>query len=238
MHDGNSDGDYDDTGEKTLLTGLATSLWRSTAERQDAEFYNGWMYFTTGDQWVTTHFITRITGTPSISGNIVADRNVWPTTPPAAYGPQYLTLGDPDNDGLTDIYAHMGSTQNGAYHYALGHWEDDGDGALTAAEFIDSIALGNNARDVQLVTSGGHSMIVYLDNNMVVKYVNLMDNGSFDAEMGTLFTTGLTPSDNNYVYLKMDQVGGGSTEIPEPATLLLVGTGALGILGYIRRRSL
>jgi hypothetical protein len=240
LHDGNSDGDYNDAGENTEMIGLSTGLWRMSVQRQDAEFYNGWVYFTTGDQWVNTHFISRFQATPSITGNIVAGHDVF-TTVEASYGPSFLTVGDPNANGLTDIYAHYGNTDGGVNRYRLGHWEDaDSNGILTSGELLESISLGNDARDVQLVTSDGHSMIIYLDKNMTVKYVNLLDNGSIDTvnpEVDTLFTTGLTPGDNNFVYLKMDQVSG-STEVPEPATLLLVGTGALSALGYIRRRKM
>ena len=38
--------------------------------------------------------------------------------------------------------------------------------------------------------------------------------------------------------LRITSSAGGEPPIPEPATLLLVGTGALGLLGYIRRRML
>ncbi len=234
LHDGNTDGDYNDAGEKTPL-GMPGTLWGGN-QYNDAEFFGGWMYFVAGDTRNPPYFISRLRPTPTDNNNIAVARTSWPGWPhglgdPWVDGGDYLAVGDPDKDGKRDIYAHMGLTASTTIRYVLGHWEDaNADGFFSAAEMIDNIALANNARDVELVTDGIHSMIVYIDSACTVRYVSLLDNGLIGGGTGTLFALGLTPSNNTFIHLKMDQA------IPEPATMTLLAAGAcMGLLARARR---
>jgi hypothetical protein len=60
------------------------------------------------------------------------------------------------------------------------------------------------------------------------------------GDNGLVATDGMVISQSGYLtgrYFELD-ANPGVEEIPEPATLLLVGTGALGVIGYMRRRKM
>ena len=239
LHDGNSDGDYKDAGEMTALS-QPVSLWAGGGSHyQDAEFYNGWMYFTTGATRTPGYFVSRLHALPSDDCSVALQRLSFPGFPsvgdPWSDGPSYLAAGDPNKNGKVEIYAHLGASGDPVASGFIGHWEDaDGDGVMTAAEMIDKFSVGSSARDLELVTDGTHWMLLYINSSAQVRYINLTDNGMLAAETGTLFTTGLAPSNSDFIHLKMDQT---LAAIPEPATMTLLAAGAgAGLLGRARRR--
>jgi hypothetical protein len=76
----------------------------------------------------------------------------------------------------------------------------------------------------------------------------LAGNSNGNADGSAIFI-GFTSSSNNIAFLNfnvIDQFGGdslaidtlqiGSSAVPEPGTLLLLGSGLLGAVGYTRRR--
>ncbi|KPK97563.1 MAG: hypothetical protein AMK75_07450 [Planctomycetes bacterium SM23_65] len=154
------------------------------------------------------------------------DRDGW------AEGDMYLWVGDPNANGHADVFFTLGLTENTTYRHSIFHYEDlDDNGYFEASEFVEQMVFGsgNRPRDVLGVTDLDKWMLVFVNSNRDLQYVNLLDNGSMD-ETGSLGKQ-LGPFNTGGLYIMMDQ-----TQIPEPGTLLFVGTGVLAALGYLRRR--
>ncbi|HUW57217.1 MAG TPA: PEP-CTERM sorting domain-containing protein [Planctomycetota bacterium] len=119
---------------------------------------------------------------------------------------------------------------------------DDGDGMDNdIGEIAYLLNVNGQVEDIEFVDAGNDKFLIVMDqyvgwsgahgNYAGVYALELDNNGQYVAGTKTMLFT------ENDEWDLFDT--GQSIEfdmIPEPATLLLVGTGALGVLGYLRRR--
>ena len=156
-----------------------------------------------------------------------------------AEGDQYLWAGDPDGDWHTDVYFTNAGSSVGNCVRRIWHFEDaDDNGYLEMSEYAESFQVSESdySRDLVGVTDGDKWMLVFADSDRHLRYINLLDNGSMDETGFLLDGVGARVLLDSFgtsggQYIMMDQ-----TPIPEPTTLLLLGTGTLTALGYLRRR--
>ena len=93
-----------------------------------------------------------------------------------------------------------------------------------------------NWMDIELIHDAQGNMVIVGTRSSTpdtITFVPLYDNGTYDGS-GIAYISGGTDWDLGAVQqmeIKID-----AAVVPEPGTLLLVGTGVLGVLGYIRRR--
>ncbi len=116
-----------------------------------------------------------------------------------------------------------------------------GGGAITTADWTTGNAVSFPAYD----------SFISVSVNITALMMDLYDNGGVGTPVNAGFaldvplhtggwSTGIATSENDLAYrpaLEMTYHYAG-TATPEPATLLLMGTGALGVMGYIRRRKM
>ena len=125
--------------------------------------------------------------------------------------------------GNLDIIA---GTLNPATFYVVFHGGIDNE---DLAQQIDA----NNADLKKVHIEAGSSTYVKLMSDLTV-------SGALDIDAGCkLFLNGFTLTAEGQTITgstAWDQGEIVAAAIPEPATLLLIGTGALGVLGYVRRR--
>ena len=218
------------TGDGSYDTAEAVTVNDSPPHQrtQDAHMWGGVAYSIGKNAWDGP-----LLGASSMTDNVNTAYNWYDDHDSYAEADFYLWVGDPNNNGHADVFFNVPGAGNSTYTRSIFHYEDMDDNAyFEASEFVDQWQMsgGESPRDIVGVTDGsGAWMLVVVDDDRDLWYVNLLDNGVMD-EKGTLgvqldaFITGGQ-------YIMMDQ-----TQIPEPATLLVVGTGALAILGYVRRR--
>ena len=169
-----------------------------------------------------------------------------------------IAVGDTDGDGRTDVYALTTDPQLTAHNLGtivrLADLDGDGNVDCSTTDLCqivyDSLTLTGTENDIpnygysdlELVQdpATGQWTLLFLQRGTTaatgrIVALTLSDNGAFagGADNFKVIADGLNAANFALYGLEFDA---DPAAIPEPATLLLMGTGALGVLGYIRRR--
>jgi len=223
------------------------TIWTYSAYGQGFNFsrYTG-NYTTTGHSWTgPTSFYD-----PKVPGSVSA------YTPSGGHA-----VGDTDGDGNTDLYficTSQTSSPSIIRLASLGGTEhiDNSDDICKVIYDDDTLAGSENdigSGDVELVkdpTTGKWTLLIldggssWSATDARILAIELGSNGDFSGASDgvVVVATGIEtggPTGGNFscqypgMEFDADPAGG---VIPEPGTLLLIGTGVLGLVGYIRRR--
>ena len=176
----------------------------------------------------------------------------------------HVTAGDTDGNGVPDVYIHGGFDDDSSLWHLQdlngdGDWLDANEGVLVGG----GASMGDNysvARDIELVDCGDGkwNLLKYANgsdwaNAWEELYIfGLNSDGNWDGTskkiilystvtntaVGSGFTGDQSFGDMLYTRdITFAPLGAGEV-VPEPATMLLVGTGVLSLVGVIRRRFL
>ncbi|HUV38145.1 MAG TPA: PEP-CTERM sorting domain-containing protein, partial [Planctomycetota bacterium] len=158
-----------------------------------------------------------------------------------------IAVGDVDNDGVTDVFAiatdSQGSPHNGPTIVRMADLNGSGDINDNETDLFkiwyEGPTLGTNSNrfDLELVqdaTSGDWTLLVLNRDNGTLKVLGLLDNGAYAADSFRNIAFDLGTSGFALYGLEFDPDP--TLVVPEPTTMLLVGTGVLGALGWMRRR--
>jgi len=160
-----------------------------------------------------------------------------------------IAVGDVDNDGIMDLFAlttdSQGSPHTGPTIVRMA--DLSGSGAIDDNEadlfkiWYQGATLGpNSARyELELVrdpASGDWTLLVLGCDDGDLMALEVEDNGDFaTGGFHTIIDGSLVATDYELYGLEFDP-DPAAPEIPEPGTLMLLGTGVLGALGWVRRR--
>lgn len=166
-----------------------------------------------------------------------------------------------DFPGTDQIY--VGSTQTASHDgYSVSAERINGpqvidldySAAVPLGDTIDSLTLGIAADDFQNVVWGQPftAKVNGVDNSALSAALNSVDQSGPVVQFLTIGIDPSTLNANGHLNLSIDEAGDGGdgwavdfltvgvktrgSAVPEPGTLALMGTGALGMLGAIRRR--
>ena len=261
--DSDGDGKY-----RTFATGIPGTTWTSNSAQMgdleytalngtvDGQAVTGVVVDFAGSPAAQPDFtVTYKTSTDNTYIQVISDFSNFPANfiPNTSSGRPFA-IADVDGDGNLDVYYEGGGM--------LIHAEDaDSDGNFTdLGEQRDSLVPGFNSsflRDLDLVQAeNGQWVLLHWQgrsnagglDQFKLTAISLDSDGQYDALGGTqviLIDTsdvslqlGMTGGVESFGRIVFVPLGGGGGVIPEPATMLLVGTGVLGLVGIVRRRFL
>jgi hypothetical protein len=156
----------------------------------------------------------------------------------ASYGP--YTAATFTVDRVTTAWVESEATYTNATNSVS--WTTEGGDYVTAGEATGT-RTATNTDQYWSATAGGaidiSAIVQYWKDNPGTNYgIRIVSDTSLNLDSREYYNqyNNSPPLTGYFPPLLTIASSGGSAPVPEPATLLLVGTGALGVFGYIRRR--
>ena len=146
--------------------------------------------------------------------------------------------------GQDNVETSPGTYETQAAIFALVDLNDDNDADDAGEEFKIwrdndfSIGVQDDTYGVEDIeyweNANGDAFLLFTSYNGVLAVLELADNGVAAVD-GAIIASGLNIGGYQQGF-EIDMNPGAAPPIPEPGTMLLIGTGLIGILGYVRRR--
>jgi hypothetical protein len=129
--------------------------------------------------------------------------------------------------GLWDTAdSYLGFIGWNTHEFRLGGW-DEASNMSFAWGTLELSGYGN------LFLSGGLGAALYVDN-LILGADSTLDLGGFNIYYSTLTDLGASFTGGQLIQLASNDGGDGATSVPEPSTLLLLGSGIAGLWGVRR----